>query len=91
MKQLSLLAIIATLSLTACTTAAEREAAIEAQKAYDHGQCKELGFKVKSEAYSNCLLKLREIRAQERVAAAARSSRYSIGYGGRGGFGRYHW
>ena len=91
MKRLSLLAIVATLSLTACTSEAERQAAIDAQKAYDRAECSELGFEPKTEMYSNCLLKLREIRAQERTAAAARRGHYSIGFGGRGGFGRYHW
>ncbi len=91
MKHHLIIATTALLALSACTTAEERAAVIEAQQARDHEECRSLGFKVKTESYSNCLLKLREIRAQERTAAAARNSHYSIGYGGHGGFGRYHW
>ena len=76
MKRLSLLAIVATLSLTACTSEAERQAAIDAQKARDHAECTELGFEKETEPYSNCLLKLREIRAQEYMAAATRRGHY---------------
>ena len=48
---------------------AEIQAAKEAQVRADVAECEGLGFQGNSEAMGNCMLKLREIRAQERAAS----------------------
>lgn len=69
MKQVVVLACMGLgLMLSACTSPAERQAALEAQKRRDMQECERLGFKEGSEAMGGCVLKLREIRAQERAA-----------------------
>jgi len=49
--------------LAGCASEAERLAAAEAQAAADRRECLDLGFEEGSDAYANCLLKLKEIRA----------------------------
>ena len=61
------------LLLAAC--ASSEEIAAE-RDAIDHQECVELGFEPGTEAYGNCRLELRSIRAQE-MAALTMSHRYS--------------
>ena len=73
------------LLLTACVTDAEREAELARQEAEDHQRCVDLGFEAGTEAYGNCRLEIREIRAQESEKAAHRTSTH-IGVGVSVGF-----
>lgn len=66
------LACALALCTTGCTSEAQRKAAAEAQEQRDKAECTRLGFKEDTENFGNCILKLREIRAEER--AAIRSS-----------------
>ncbi len=43
----------------------------EALKAADDAKCQEFGFKLQTEGYANCRLKLEELRANQRAAATA--------------------
>lgn len=67
---------LASLLLAACTTAQERadraQRIAAAQLTIDRAECTELGFTPKTDAFSNCLLKLREIRAIEAETEAQR-------------------
>ncbi|MGX1199271.1 hypothetical protein [Parvibaculum sp. MBR-TMA-1.3b-4.2] len=47
----------------ACTTPGEEAAQAQARLAADKAECARLGFKEGTDDFSNCLLKLREIRA----------------------------
>ena len=53
------------LALAGCVSPQERAAEIAAQQQADYAECTRLGFKPNTEALSNCLLKLQEIRAQQ--------------------------
>ncbi|MEQ8326493.1 hypothetical protein [Parvibaculum sp.] len=62
-KQLALgTAIAAALALAACSDPAAEQARLDA---IDHKNCVELGFEPETEAYGNCRLKMKEIRAKE--------------------------
>lgn len=69
------LALAAPLFLMGCETAADRAAEQARLDAIDNKNCTELGFKQGSEAYGNCMLKMRELRA------ASKSSGSNIHYG----------
>lgn len=72
-----LAALFAT-ALSACgPTRAER---IAAQSAADHAHCLELGFEEGTEAYGNCRLKLREIRAEE-AGRGGGDTHFGVGIG----------
>ena len=83
------------LTLTACASAEDRAARAQAQLAADKAECETLGFTPDTEAFSNCLLKLREIRAEEATAREQRRANnraiwgpdwpwfYNRGYHGR--------
>lgn len=58
-------AVAALLILAACVSPEEQAARDAAQRAADERECQSLGFKSGSTAFANCLLKLKEIRAQE--------------------------
>ena len=60
------------LGLSACATAEDRAARAQALLIADKAECETLGFKPETEAFSNCLLKLREIRAEEAAAIEQR-------------------
>lgn len=60
-----MLPALALLALAACVTPEEEAARAAAQRQVDEAKCTELGFKKETEGFSNCLLKLQEIRAQE--------------------------
>lgn len=55
-------AMMAPLVLIACGDPAAEQARLDA---VDHQNCLELGFKPDTEAYGNCRLKMKEIRAKE--------------------------
>ncbi|MEX0840387.1 MAG: hypothetical protein WD034_12720 [Parvibaculum sp.] len=59
---LILLALLAPLALAAC---ADQEAEQARLDAIDHRNCADLGFEPGTEAYGNCRLKMKEIRAKE--------------------------
>ncbi|CDO59506.1 hypothetical protein BN1012_Phect1292 [Candidatus Phaeomarinobacter ectocarpi] len=67
-----LLAAALALTVSACATAEDRAARAQAQLAADKAECQTLGFTPDTEAFSNCLLKLREIRAEEAAAIEQR-------------------
>lgn len=56
------LMMVAPLMLAACGDPAAEQARLDA---LDHQNCLELGFKPDTEAYGNCRLKMKEIRAKE--------------------------
>lgn len=70
MSARALVLAAAFLALAACATPEQRAARAEAQLAADKTECTRLGFTAGTEAFSNCLLKLREIRAEEARARA---------------------
>ncbi len=63
------------LALIACADPAAEQARLDA---IDHNNCVELGFEPNSEAYGNCRLKMKEIRAKE---AGSRSPNVGFGVG----------
>ncbi len=71
MKPLIVSAVLA-LTLSACASAEDRAARAQAQLAADQAECEGLGFTPETEAFGNCLLKLREIRAEEATAREQR-------------------
>lgn len=75
------LAVCAVLLLTACATPEQRAQHAQAVLAADKAECTKLGFTPDTEAFSTCLLKLREIRADERLALEQRraTNRYYFG------------
>ena len=72
------------MSLTACASdPAAEQARIDA---IDNQNCIDLGFKPGTEAYGNCRLKLKEIRAQEEAKNANSPVHFGIGIGVSKGF-----
>lgn len=69
--------LLAALLLAGCGPS--RTERIAAQNAEDHAHCLDLGFEEGTEAYGNCRLKLREIRAGE--AADRSNTRFGVGIG----------
>jgi len=66
LHRLRLLVLLGGLLLLAgCASEAERQAAEQAQLAADQQECANLGFEPGTEAFGDCLLKLRELRAME--------------------------
>ncbi|MDO8839746.1 MAG: hypothetical protein Q7V31_12535 [Parvibaculum sp.] len=59
---LILLALLAPLTLAACADPKAEQARLDA---IDHTNCVDLGFEPGTEAYGNCRLKMKEIRAKE--------------------------
>lgn len=75
-KQLALgAALAASFALAACSDPAAEQARLDA---IDHKNCMELGFEPDTEAYGNCRLKMKEIRAKEE---ANRSPNVGFGLG----------
>jgi len=58
---------IVLLGMAGCVSPEERAAAEQRQEQADRAECRRLGFKDGTEGFGNCLLKLREIRAEQRV------------------------
>lgn len=63
------------LALAACGDPAAEQARLDA---IDHKNCVDLGFEPNSEAYGNCRLKMKEIRAKEE---GSRSPNVGFGVG----------
>ncbi len=59
------MALAALLMLAACVSPEEQAARDAAQRQADAGECQRLGFRAGTDAFGNCMLKLKEIRAQE--------------------------
>lgn len=60
------------LLLAACASPEQVAAERAARAAADDQECRELGFRPGTEAYGDCRLRLREIRAQQEHARALR-------------------
>jgi hypothetical protein len=59
------IALAALLTLAACVSPEEQAAMDAAQQQADARECQSLGFRQGTDAFGNCVLKLKEIRAQE--------------------------
>lgn len=59
------MALAALLMLAACVSPEEQAARDAAQQQADAVECQRLGFRTGTDAFGNCMLKLKEIRAQE--------------------------
>lgn len=82
MRHLFLSAALVAAGLAAgCTTPADRAAAAAALDARDRADCKELGFTPDTEAFGNCVLKLKEIRAREALDAAETQPNVGFDFG----------
>lgn len=73
--------------LGACASPAERDAARMAQDRADQAECESIGFTPDTEGMANCLLKLKEIRAQEANTEELRRSNNAPIWGPRGFWG----
>ncbi|MES1990679.1 MAG: hypothetical protein V4441_06990 [Pseudomonadota bacterium] len=87
MKQLLILASV--LLLAGCVSAEEQARQDAAQMQADTGECARLGFKPTTEGMSNCILKLREIRAQEENTEELRRANMPDPWGPWGPWGPY--
>jgi len=70
-----ILVLTAFLALTACMTPQQLQAQREAQMQRDGAECQQLGFRPGTNAFGDCILKLREIRAQEANTSAVERAR----------------
>lgn len=70
-----ILALAIPLALAACADPQAEQARLDA---LDHKNCTDLGFEPGTEAYGNCRLKMREIRAKEE---GSRSPNIGFGVG----------
>tara|TARA_R110000824_G_scaffold390760_19_gene588034 strand:- start:4744 stop:5025 length:282 start_codon:yes stop_codon:yes gene_type:complete len=77
------------LLLTACVSPAQRDAARAAQDRADQAECVSIGFTPNTEGMANCLLKLKEIRAQEANTEELRRSNNTPMWGPWGPWGPY--
>jgi hypothetical protein len=59
------MAMAALLMMTACISPEEQAAMDAAQRQADAQECQSLGFRSGSNGFGNCMLKLKEIRAQQ--------------------------
>ncbi len=66
------IAVAMLLLVAACASPQEEAARVAAQQQADETECDKLGFTPGSEAFANCMLKLKEIRAQEENTRALR-------------------
>ena len=78
-------------SLAACMTPQEIQAQREIQTQRDGAECQQLGFRPGSNAFGDCILKLREIRAQEDNTNAIQQSRMDDWGGPWGGYPYRHY
>ncbi|MBX3447735.1 MAG: hypothetical protein KF765_13355 [Parvibaculaceae bacterium] len=81
-KVLLLAAVAAGFTLAACSDPAAEQARLDA---IDHQNCTELGFQPNTEAYGNCRLKMKEIRAKEEGRRAPNVG-FGVGIGVSKGF-----
>jgi len=77
------------LLLAACATPEQRAAQISTQRAIDEAECSNLGFTANTEGFADCLLRLKEIRAQEARTRALNSARRDP-FWPRYGYGLHH-
>jgi hypothetical protein len=63
------------LTLSACATPEQRAAQAAALRNADEAECTSLGFEPQTEAYADCLLRLREIRSQNAKTRALNNAR----------------
>ncbi len=63
------------LFLAACATPEQRAAQAATQRSTDNAECLTLGFNPGTEKFADCLLRLKEIRAQEEKTKALRNVR----------------
>ncbi|MBC7104247.1 MAG: hypothetical protein H5U13_13805, partial [Parvibaculum sp.] len=68
-------AVAALATLAACASPQEQAAHTAAQQQSDQAECKKLGFTEGTEAFANCMLRLKEIRAQEENTRALNRAR----------------
>lgn len=68
-------AVAALATLAACASPQEQAARTAAQQQSDQAECKKLGFTEGTEAFANCMLRLKEIRAQEENTRALNRAR----------------
>ncbi|MBI1263067.1 MAG: hypothetical protein GC184_15220 [Rhizobiales bacterium] len=73
------LTLAAPLFLMGCETAADRAAEQARLDAIDSKNCTDLGFKQGTEAYGNCMLKMRELRAESKGSGS--NIHYGVGLG----------
>jgi len=79
--------ILALLLLSACASEQEMAARQAQQAAADNQQCLGLGFKQGTEKFGDCLLRIEEIRTQQRLANSYDRAHTCFGMGF--GAGRY--
>lgn len=87
------LAIVSLMLVAGCVSAEERTAAAAAQQRFDEVECQHLGFKPNTDAMGDCVLRLREIRAQEQNTEAIRRANSPDPWrpwGPWGPYGPYH-
>lgn len=85
MQQTNLIASLAlAMLLAACSTPQERAARVQTQRATDSTECSNLGFSPATEGFADCLLRLKEIRAQEAKTRALNNTH-------RNTFNPWHW
>lgn len=63
------------LLLTACVSAEDQARMEAAQRSADRAECESIGFTPGTDAFAECLLKLREIRSQDRQTQAIQRAR----------------
>lgn len=61
----NVLAIAALAILAACVSPQEEAARSAAERQADEAECKQIGFTEGTDAFADCMLRLKEIRAQE--------------------------
>lgn len=71
----NILAVAALATLAACVSPQEQAARTTAERQADETECKKIGFTEGTEAFADCVLRLKEIRAQEENTRALRRAR----------------
>jgi len=74
-------ALLLMLALAGCLSDDERRAQAQAQWVADQQECANLGFEPGTDPFADCLLRLREIRAQERGATGGLGLGVGVGIG----------
>lgn len=83
------LALATMMLLAGCVSAEQRAAAAANQQRIDQAECQRLGFKPGTDAIGDCVLRLREIRAQEHNTEALRQANTPSPWGPWGPYGPY--
>ena len=81
--------LAALLALTACVSPEQRAALEAAQQQADANECQKLGFKTGTDAFGDCMLRLREIRAQEATTEEIRRANTPSPWWPYGPYGPY--